>query len=237
LDSRSSPRQLTSLEASRPFFGADGDVYFLGKEGSPSTSNAREKEVRPMRESSRTDRLFDRRLARWSMAGRLDRLRRRREYPSARGLSNAWRPEATHLQRVCDQWSLQSRRADGELDARSPVHVLQIHPRRHGSQDDRDASAIWRGAAGLAALRVTVSSRCVGRAWSLGHRGRGCVSRLIVVGLCVYPKDDTTQSLQHSCSVRPLTYVRPRRKVDDVTSGSPWWYGAEHRAIDSVCSG
>jgi eukaryotic-like serine/threonine-protein kinase len=33
LDSRSSPRQLTSVEASRPFFGPDGDVFFLGKEG------------------------------------------------------------------------------------------------------------------------------------------------------------------------------------------------------------
>jgi len=33
LDGRSPPRQLTSLEASRPLFGPDGDVYFLGKEG------------------------------------------------------------------------------------------------------------------------------------------------------------------------------------------------------------
>lgn len=33
LDGRSSPRQLTSLEASRPFFGPDGDVFFMGKEG------------------------------------------------------------------------------------------------------------------------------------------------------------------------------------------------------------
>ena len=33
LDSRSSPRQLTSSEASRPFFGPDGDVFFLSKEG------------------------------------------------------------------------------------------------------------------------------------------------------------------------------------------------------------
>jgi DNA-binding winged helix-turn-helix (wHTH) protein/Tol biopolymer transport system component len=33
LDGRSSPRQLTSSEASRPFFGPDGDVFFLGKDG------------------------------------------------------------------------------------------------------------------------------------------------------------------------------------------------------------
>jgi DNA-binding winged helix-turn-helix (wHTH) protein/Tol biopolymer transport system component len=33
LDSRSPPRQLTSSEASRPFFGPDGDVFFLGNEG------------------------------------------------------------------------------------------------------------------------------------------------------------------------------------------------------------
>jgi DNA-binding winged helix-turn-helix (wHTH) protein/Tol biopolymer transport system component len=33
LDGRSPPQQLTSLEASRPLFGPDGDVFFLGKEG------------------------------------------------------------------------------------------------------------------------------------------------------------------------------------------------------------
>jgi hypothetical protein len=33
LDGRSPPRQLTPLEASRPFFGPDGDVYFLGRDG------------------------------------------------------------------------------------------------------------------------------------------------------------------------------------------------------------
>jgi hypothetical protein len=33
LDRRSSPRQLTSLEASRPFFGLDGDVFFLRRDG------------------------------------------------------------------------------------------------------------------------------------------------------------------------------------------------------------
>jgi len=33
LDSRSSPRQLTSLDASRPLFGPDGDVFFLARDG------------------------------------------------------------------------------------------------------------------------------------------------------------------------------------------------------------
>jgi Tol biopolymer transport system component len=33
LDGRSSPQRLTSLEASRPFFGPDGDVFFLAREG------------------------------------------------------------------------------------------------------------------------------------------------------------------------------------------------------------
>lgn len=32
LDRRSSPRQLTSLEASRPFFGTDGHIFFLGRD-------------------------------------------------------------------------------------------------------------------------------------------------------------------------------------------------------------
>jgi len=32
LDSRSSPRQLTSLEASRPFFDREGNVFFLGRD-------------------------------------------------------------------------------------------------------------------------------------------------------------------------------------------------------------
>jgi len=33
LDGRSSPRQLTSLDASRPLFGRDGDVFFLARNG------------------------------------------------------------------------------------------------------------------------------------------------------------------------------------------------------------
>jgi hypothetical protein len=33
LDGRSSPRDLSSLEASRPFFGPGGDIFFLAREG------------------------------------------------------------------------------------------------------------------------------------------------------------------------------------------------------------
>src|SRR5262249_14329421 len=91
-----------------------------------------------------------------------------------------------------------------ELVPRSTVHVLQVHPGRYGSEDVRRAFATGRSATGLAALRIPVSSRCARRAWSRGHRGGGCLSGSIVVGLRVHPKDDSAQPLQHPCPVKSL---------------------------------
>ncbi len=196
LDGRTAPRRLSTIDAIRTFFGANGDVYFLGAEGETTRFLYRVAGGRewPAKGTCGSSHLSLRRFAGWEIPGALGGRTRS-------GLPHGWRlahhrGHGLRSRRGRESWHNSALR---ELVTGCKVHLLESP---HCGPDVRCSSRARPEPAAVACLRDSLIRGCCSTARGTGDRRRAGLPGPEPIGLRLCPRHDASQHLPHFRAVK-----------------------------------